>query len=633
MQIFYNFFNKIIFIIFLIFISTGRELYSFQLHSEKNADTVRVESGDEALLHWNFQNIDKVKVQGFNKTFSRNDSLSVIATDTITYIINAYLGKKDSLQYRVFVDIIHKDTTFEGRLSGDVQRGPLMLRKKEFGLSQFPSKYFCGISKIEESEPTVLKVMRTIYPYKDSTQYLIRAILLDSNGNYISGMENNKDSLKILSELNYNSDKIYYSIVKFNEVNNSDQNTDIAFLLDNSSAADKNSDILRYIKEFASTLSYSDNSMISIFNQDCSHDSELSPPDKTIWRLESNPPPLCNGLNAMYRASYNALNKLKASSNPNKLLILMTYISDNSSVIYTFEDITKLAEEFSIPIYIIGVGNSYSSYLIKYMTDITGGRFYPVWNADYFDIPKIFDEIMFSTKHYYEFSVPVSSIIDNATETKSNLKIQFKNNKFQESVNLIFKPSKTFTQYQSVATFREKDSILPEQFFPLLKSLANVLIDNPDQVIELTGNSDIEGQKEFNNIISLGRSEAVRNKLLEFGASPDQIKTRALGSQKRLFYFEEFDWQKQFNRRVDIRWLDPSNLPYEIIIETLASEKKASESALQWEIRGYRSYYERYLENDLPVYKVKIWGFQTLDEATKTAMKLEKQYKLTLYIE
>jgi hypothetical protein len=46
----------------------------------------------------------------------------------------------------------------------------------------------------------------------------------------------------------------------------------------------------------------------------------------------------------------------------------------------------------------------------------------------------------------------------------------------------------------------------------------------------------------------------------------------------------------------------------------------------KWEDRGYRSYFDRYIVENHIVYRVKIWGFSTANDAEKEAAKLANKY-------
>ena len=188
-------------------------------------------------------------------------------------------------------------------------------------------------------------------------------------------------------------------------------------------------------------------------------------------------------------------------------------------------------------------------------------------------------------------------------------------------------------EYQALASFDYKDTYLKDEFEPILSSLAEVLKDNPDSKIQLVGHSSIEGNNKVNLSLSERRADVIKNHLVALGASPTQIKTKAVGASQPIYYLQTSPWQQQYNRRVEVRWLDPSILPFEIIADVTYSEDEAMVKVEEWEDRGYRVYYDRYLKNYTPNYRVKLWGYSTEDEATSTAQKLGKKYKKEFVVE
>ncbi|HPU23867.1 MAG TPA: SPOR domain-containing protein, partial [Candidatus Kapabacteria bacterium] len=66
---------------------------------------------------------------------------------------------------------------------------------------------------------------------------------------------------------------------------------------------------------------------------------------------------------------------------------------------------------------------------------------------------------------------------------------------------------------------------------------------------------------------------------------------------------------------------------YEIIDNIYPSEEIAQNKVNIWKERGFKSYYERYLRNNMPYYKVKLWGYATAEEAEKVRKMLSKKYK------
>lgn len=74
-------------------------------------------------------------------------------------------------------------------------------------------------------------------------------------------------------------------------------------------------------------------------------------------------------------------------------------------------------------------------------------------------------------------------------------------------------------------------------------------------------------------------------------------------------------------------------LPYEIIADQFWTEEEAINMVNTWRERGFRSYYQRYLINNKPSYRIKLWGFETLKEAEKVVSSISSKYNVKSEIE
>jgi hypothetical protein len=117
------------------------------------------------------------------------------------------------------------------------------------------------------------------------------------------------------------------------------------------------------------------------------------------------------------------------------------------------------------------------------------------------------------------------------------------------------------------------------------------------------------------------------------GVNPAQIRLRSVGREKPVFYFESEDWKARTNRRVELRWLDPALVPYEILAQIVSSEEDAMRLETEWNARGYDAYYEAFLINRIPVYRLKLWGFPTLQSAEKVKNELQQKYNIRLTVQ
>jgi outer membrane protein OmpA-like peptidoglycan-associated protein len=190
------------------------------------------------------------------------------------------------------------------------------------------------------------------------------------------------------------------------------------------------------------------------------------------------------------------------------------------------------------------------------------------------------------------------------------------------------KKRKFSSENQIIALFDDKSTQLENSYLSNIQRLANVMLDNPGYNIELIGHSAIEGDSEANLSLSDGRTAEVKNELIKLGIDTNRIKTKELGRQKPIYVIESSEYQKRYNRRVELRWLTPFTLPYEIHVGHKESENEAVEETDLWERRGYRVYYDRYMANNSPVYKIILWGYKSEAEAEIASQQIKKLYSV-----
>jgi outer membrane protein OmpA-like peptidoglycan-associated protein len=92
----------------------------------------------------------------------------------------------------------------------------------------------------------------------------------------------------------------------------------------------------------------------------------------------------------------------------------------------------------------------------------------------------------------------------------------------------------------------------------VVDSIAEVLLNNPDVSIELTGHTDPRGNDDYNNVLSQYRAKAVKDKLMKMGVEDNRIDSRGEGenySQAPKGDSEAYSLE----RRVDIDFLTDKN--------------------------------------------------------------------------
>jgi hypothetical protein len=100
-----------------------------------------------------------------------------------------------------------------------------------------------------------------------------------------------------------------------------------------------------------------------------------------------------------------------------------------------------------------------------------------------------------------------------------------------------------------------------------------------------------------------------------------------------LFPYAREAWQADLNRSVEVRWLDPSLLPFEIVTEYVESERDAQSAVQMWLKRSYKAYYEAVVVRGTPVFRVKLWGYGSEAGARDAAAVIKKKYNVSAEIE
>ena len=573
-----------------------------------------IQKGENATVKWDFEYADRVKIEGIDATFDAADSLTVSPKETTKYVITAYQGNVDSMQMSARVIVMEGSKSVE-QVTETIEES--QDKNSDYLIAIKPMQ---GATEVHSS-----KVTRMIRKGDDGN-ILVHSILVDNNGNFLRGAAGESDA-KWWIEIKCGEYSYKNIIESVNEHNNNDtQGLDIAVLLDNSASSVDNSESIKRIEDIIPLMKANDKLKLAGFNQDHFNVFDYSNSEEANWQLENLSFPPQNGLNAPYKAAYKELKELQKVSDKKKALVLVVFNSDNASIMYTPYDVINMAYNANTPIYIIAMGNAVGTYSYKYISSMTGGRFYYLDNDNFDDLSDVLSEIILSQKYYYEYELPIKQIKNECSQAKGTFFFTNEISHGQDDFIIYLTPEPQYSQYQAVSAFDFQSSNVSSSYLNTIRSLASLLNDNPMAKIELIGNSSKEGDPDYNLRLSERRAEAVKTILVSYGAKPDQIKTKGIGSNKPIYYMETYYWQSAYNRRVEIRWLDPSLLPYEIVAEFAKTETDAEIMTRKWEDRGFRSYFDRYIVENQLVYRVKIWGFSTASDAKKVATKLSKDY-------
>src|SRR5690606_12671425 len=111
-------------------------------------------------------------------------------------------------------------------------------------------------------------------------------------------------------------------------------------------------------------------------------------------------------------------------------------------------------------------------------------------------------------------------------------------------------PIESKIAFHSLEFENGKANILPEMETDLSK-IANVMIDNPNFNVKISGHTDSQGHRESNLRLSQARADAIKAYLTyTFKIDPDRIEANGYGSSMPIVE-EKSEEDRRLNRRVE----------------------------------------------------------------------------------
>ncbi len=101
-------------------------------------------------------------------------------------------------------------------------------------------------------------------------------------------------------------------------------------------------------------------------------------------------------------------------------------------------------------------------------------------------------------------------------------------------------------------TFASDSSEITSQFYSILNSVATVLNEHRETLVEVTGHTDATGNPEYNQRLSEDRARSVARYLAAQGVDPSRLLDRGMGQSKPIAPNDTPAGRAQ-NRRVEIR--------------------------------------------------------------------------------
>ena len=447
--------KKILYLVYCVGTLLAWGCSSTKIEDRSNFQPFEIKEGEEITLLWEFKNADNVTIAGFPKLYNAKDFLVDKPLKSRQYYINAFKGS-DTVKRFVHVEVIPNTPQQE------IKTGPVVLRQIISGPSYEESEYLNGVLTHDiQHIPSSMHVMRTKINEKNKTCNF-NVLLLDQLGNYINGYSYKSDKASWTSTNSCGSVSANYSGLKYSEKKNDEtlDFIDLGLLIDNSAASD-NEDIPLMIKSFLPGLMSGDKIMISAFNQNYHKILDLMPVEQMIMGFDNDfRLPKKSGLSAVNKASYKALGQLAKGHNSKKALILLTYLSDNSSLTYDENDVALFAKNNDIPIYIVGIGEAVNGYDLRYLCSLTGARYYFIMKDELKSLNNILTEIIFSLRNNYKVTVPIQSFDENCTVKKANLQFITNDKNISESVTIQNDYKSLFAANQILANYDEGSSRL-----------------------------------------------------------------------------------------------------------------------------------------------------------------------------
>jgi len=575
--------------------------------------------GDTNVIKWDIQNAEYINIEGETNEFKSIDSFYISPKYTTLYKITA-VNEIDTLRLISRINVNLKDENVTGNVVTEV--------KNENAQSFVRSNYWNGIIENNSNiTPSRLKIME-IKDFEIGNTKYVKFLLFDAYGNFLK----NYNLGELEKNLNINmfceNGNETASILDIDISEELDEDINIYFLVENSYANIFFEEILKEIKKFTNNQKKI-NVALYLQNQELKEITKLTTGEEFNKIINFNRE-TASGSNSFYNSTFDLLKKIQKNSlNANNkkeknIIVTFNYTSDNSSFLHTINDVVDKSNNLNVKIYNINLSNISETYNSKVFSYLKGNTFYYTNDEELDKINTILNEIFYSQKYYYEASINNKVFeIDGCDFLKTELNYTTNLGILSDLIFSDYKTSYSLNRFKTLTLFDYKNSQIKDEFNSQLDLLTTTLINNPNNNIELVGHSGIEGDNDFCFEIGQKRANKIKEYLVSKGVNSKQIKLKTEGSNKPIYYLTKFSWQEAFNRRVELRWLDPESLPYEIVTDIIESEYKAEDKVKFWIDKGYKSYFERYLTNNSPNYKVKIWGFKSLKEAEDNVMKLK----------
>lgn len=606
-------FISFLFFIILVSCSSNKELQKITIESFLN--DIAINEGDSALIKWDVKNADSVYLMGMEQVFYPIDSVFLSPLNDTTYSIVA-VNPIDTQRIDVHIFVNHP--------AKEVQTGAEIIKKKFDEPSLEISDYLKGM--LPSSVRFNLKNLKIIRTDLTDNALILNILPIDEFGNFITNL--NLDSLNLsLEAISYGMKMSFnQKLIKENKFADTSHQVSIHFLIETSLASYELSKVGEQVRKAIGNFDNTSRVSLASFNQNLEMHIDNKPSQQAFAGfLASDLKP--SGTAAYSSAIISTLQRIKESNDPrDNIIVLLAYSEENSSITSTLDEALKIAASMHIPIYVLTLSRDCKSYQMNAIAGASGGRLYSIETNDFDKISNIISEIYYGQKVNYQYRLSFLNEIKNYPDLRIDASVYCNQKFIDDSKKFYVQIPDIYVPYQLLSIFDYASNALPQIYFPKLSELANLLKNNPNSIIEITAYSYFEIDSAEDYTLALERAKNVMQILIDSGANPEQIRIKSRGNENPLYYLPTKEWQMSYNRRAEIRWLDPELLPFEIVAQTAISESDALSKVENWEKLGFRSYYQRYIINNDVQYKVKIWGYSTEKDAQNEIKKLQERF-------
>ncbi len=501
----------------------------------------------------------------------------------------------------------------------DVSTGPSVL-----GTSDVPSTYMRGVTQTGGATPARLKILGTMAGLNGAL--VTRVVVLDSSGNHVPLNPDNTGFTVDVGCRDMPFTRCSTAVTKERKWMLEGAGQSMVILCDNSMlSANTAKEVVRSVRNVVPSVSGRDSVSVVTYSHVLDVVTPFVPTAQISEAADPAIVPAPSGLSAVYTSTMSALQMLGEHTGIRSLVIVTTS-DDNASFGTSTENLVRLAKKLDVHISVVRVGHSTRGYPYRYISAATGGRLYTVAEADVADVGSIIRELLLSIRQYSEITIP-SDALQGVTCEDVWLRVQYEGGKSSALVYDSLLLPTVERSYQTrpsiVATFGDTTEVGLQAFYPILASMAEMLMTDSTIRVELTGH--VSGDIRTNaDERGLERAEFVRGFLVAYGVKKAQIVTRSDGSRRPLYYIQLDGAQRLLNNRVEARLLYPDEHPYTITVDQVATEEQAGKQADVWEQRGFKAYFEPVVVGNAPAYRVKLWGYRTPEDARKDVRSIAR---------